>query len=60
MVKNPPANVVATEDVDLTLGSGRSPGGGKGSPFQYSCLNIPWTEEPVRLQSTGSQRVGYT
>ena len=22
-------------------------------------LRIPWTEEPVRLQSLGSQRVGY-
>ena len=31
-------------------GSGRSPGVGHGSPFQYSCLNkIPWTEEAGRL-----------
>jgi len=59
VVKNPPASVVATGDVGLIPGSGRSPGGGKGSPFQYSCLNIPWTEEPVRLQSMGSKRVGH-
>ena len=26
-------------------------------PLQYSCLRIPWTEEPGGLQSTGSQRV---
>ena len=39
-------------------GSGRSPGEGNGNPLQYSCLEIPWTEEPGRLQSTGSQRVG--
>ena len=26
---------------------------------QYSCLENPWTEEPRRLQSMGSQRVGY-
>ena len=58
VVKNPPASVVATGDVGLIPGSGRSPGGGKGSPLQYSCLNITWTEEPVRLQSMGSQRVG--
>ena len=35
-------------------GSGRSPGGGHGNPLQYSCLGIPWTERPGRLQSMGS------
>jgi len=34
-------------------GMGRSPGEGNGSPLQYSCLEIPWTEEPSRLQSMG-------
>ena len=34
-VKNPPANPV---DKGSFLGSGRSPGGGNGSPLQYSCL----------------------
>ena len=29
--------------------------GGKYNPFQYSCLEIPWTEEPGKLQSMGSQ-----
>ena len=29
--------------------SGRSPGEGNGNPFQYSCLENPWTEEPGRL-----------
>ena len=28
------------------------------NPLQYSCLKIPWTEEPGRLQSMGSWRVG--
>ena len=32
---------------------------GNGDLFQYSCLGIPWTEEPGRLQSTGSQRVRH-
>ena len=32
-------------------GSGRSPGEGNGNLLQYSCLKIPWTEEPRRLQS---------
>jgi len=28
-------------DVDLVPESGRSPGGGKGNPLQYSCLENP-------------------
>jgi len=43
-------------DMGLIPGSGRSPGGGNGNPLQYSCLEIPWTEEPGELQSIGSQR----
>ena len=38
---------------------GRSPGGGHGNPLQYSCWEIPWTEEPGGLQSMGLQRVGH-
>ena len=30
-----------------------------GTPLQYSCLENPWTEEPGRLQSMGSLRVGH-
>ena len=37
--------------------SGWSPGEENGTPLQYSCPEIPWTEEPGRLQSMGSQRV---
>ena len=37
-------------------GWGDIPGGGNGNPLQYSCLEIPWTGEPGRLQSMGSQR----
>ena len=41
-------------------GLGRSLGEGNSYPLQYSCLSsIPWTEEPGRLQSVGSQRVGH-
>ena len=46
-------------DAGLIPGSGRSPGEGNGYLLQYSCLEIPWTEEPGRLQSMGSQRVGH-
>ena len=34
-------------------------GEGTGTPLQYSCLENPWTEEPGRLQSMGSLRVGH-
>ena len=34
-------------------------GEGNGTPLQHSCLENPWTEEPGRLQSMGSLRVGY-
>ena len=43
----------------LIPGSGRSPGEGMDNPLQYSCLEIPWTGEPGRLQSMVSQRVGH-
>ena len=36
---------------------GRAPGEQNGNPFQYSCQETLWTEEPSGLQSTGSQRV---
>ena len=40
-------------------GLGKSPGEGNGTPLQYSCLENPGTEEPGRLQSMGSLRVGH-
>ena len=47
------------EDLGLIPGSGRSPAEGNGNLLQYSCLENPWTEEPSRIQSMGSQRVGH-
>ena len=32
---------------------------GNGTPLQYSCLETPMEEEPGRLQSMGSLRVGH-
>ena len=57
MVKNPPASAGDARDVGSVPGLGRSPGGGHGSPLQYSCLQNPRTEEPRGLQPIGSQRV---
>ena len=41
VVKNLPANAGDIRDVGLIPGSGRSPGGGHGNPFQSSCLENP-------------------
>ena len=47
------------EDLGLIPGLGRSPRGGHSNPLQYLAWRIPWTEEPGRLQSMGSQRVRH-
>ena len=41
VVKNPPANAGHIRDEGSIPGSGRSPGGGRGNPLQYSCLENP-------------------
>ena len=41
VVKNLPANAEDIRDAGLILGLGRSPEGGNGNPFQYSCLEYP-------------------
>ena len=41
VVKNPPANAEHRIDPGSIPGSGRSPGGEHGSPFQHSCLEKP-------------------
>ena len=56
LVKKPPANA---GDMGSIPGLGRSPGEGNGNPLQYSAWEIPWTEEPGRLQSMGLQK-SYT
>jgi len=45
VIKNPPANAGDTEDVGLIPGSMRSPRGGNGNSFQYSCLENPMDRE---------------
>ena len=58
MVKDLPANAGDTGDQGSIPGSGRSPGGGKGDPLQYSCLENPvdrgawWTTFWVRAGHT--------
>ena len=50
------SDACSAEDPGSIPALGRSPGGGHGNPFQYSCLG---TEEPGGLQSMGSQRVRH-
>ena len=49
------------ENLGLIPGFRRCPGEGNGNSLNIlaSLSRIPWTEEPGRLQSIGSQRVGY-
>ena len=44
------------KDVGLIRGWGRSPGEGNGTHSSIVTWKIPWTEEPGRLQSIGSQK----
>ena len=41
LVKNPSASARDARDMGPIPGSGRSPGGGHGSPLPYSCLENP-------------------
>ena len=45
-------------DLGLIPGLGRSLEKGLATPSSILAWRTPWTEEPGRLQSTGSQRVG--
>ena len=40
-------------DLGSIPGSGRFPRDWNGYPLQYSCLEIPWTEDSGGLQSMG-------
>ena len=49
-VKNPPANAGDTDSV---------PGEANGTHSSALAWEIPWTEEPGRLESLESHRVGH-
>ena len=57
MLKNLPTNA---GDVGLIPGSGRSPGGGNGNPFQYSYLENPLDRGPRRATVRGTQSQSWT
>ena len=53
VVRNLPAKA---GEVDLIPELGRSPGGGKGNPLQYSCLGNPMDRKAV---ATGLEKVSF-
>ena len=56
MVKNPPASA---GDTGLIPGSGNPLEKGMATHSSILAWEIPWTEEPGRLQSNGLQRVSH-
>ena len=53
------ASAYNVEDPGSIPGWRRSSGEGNGTHSSILAWKIPWTEEPGRLQSMGSQRVGH-
>ena len=60
MVKNLPTNTGDTGEVGSIPGSGRSLEEEMATHSSILVWEIPWTEEPGGLQSTGSQRIGHS
>ena len=58
VVKNPPANAGDARNSGSIPGLGRFPGKGNGNLLQFLAWEIPWTEEPGGVQSTGPQNSG--
>ena len=50
---------VKGEGMGSNSGRGRPLGEGNGNQLQYTCPEVPWTEEPGTLQSMGLQRVKH-
>ena len=59
MAKNLLTNASDTGDASSIPGSGICLGEGNDTPISILAWKIPWTEEPGRLQSMKSQRVGH-
>ena len=58
-VKNPPAMQESQEMQFQSLGQEDSLEEGMATHSSILAWRIPWTEEPGRLQSMGSQTVGH-
>ena len=56
MVKKLPANAGHVGDTGSIPEWGRSPGGGHGNPFQYSCLENPMDREAWQAMVHGIKK----
>ena len=59
VVKNPPPNAGDSRDMDSIAGLKDLLEEGMTTHSSILAWRISWTEEPGRLQSIGSQRVGH-
>ena len=59
-VKNLPSCAGDARDTGSIPGSGRSPGGGNGSPLQYSCLGNPMNSGAWRAAAQGLTELNRT
>ena len=59
VVKDPPANAGDIRDTGVLPGRGDPLEEGMATHSSILAWRIPWTEEPGRLQSMGSQRVRH-
>ena len=55
VVKNLPDNPGDARDMGVVSGLGRSPGGGNGNAFQYSCLERPMDRKGLQSMVSQSQ-----
>ena len=53
VVKNSPASAGDIRGTSLIPGSGRSPGGGHGNPFQYPCMENPMDRRALQATVHG-------
>ena len=58
-IKNPLANTRDSRDAGSIPGPGRSLEEEMATSSKILAWEIPWTEEPGRLQSTGLGRIGH-
>ena len=60
VVKNLPANAGGVRDAGLIPGLGRPPGGARGNPLQYPCLENSIDRGAWQAAVLGSHRVGHS
>ena len=60
VIKKPLANIGDVRDMVSIPELGRFPGGGRGYPLQYSCLENPMDRKAWQAVVHGVKRVGHS